>query len=499
MKASILIIIGFIIFLFLLNIVYEYVHTFNVRKTKYRSDCSPLLMHVFLHIHILNDIVSGCFYNGYVKLKIIGYSIYVFVTFDQKKYFQNVVRWQGRKRHHVLNREEIRNRERELYDKFSNNQNVEVKTIYFIRHSESVWNNAFNKKFNFYSIFNISFIFVHEIVFLFSSRTVLFDSPLSVNGIIQSLELSNFLRINENDDTHDEGEKKRGEKRKGKSHNDKMMTMLSSYDENFISDDESVKFYDFHKSRFWRVDKKNISQISLEDKKKTTKQEMKYMESLCTKDNTNDLLQNKSDCFLNKSDEHYDPQEIIDLDITHHIDILNRKRYESTILCSNLRRTISSSFIGFYNRLHLHNENIYVLDSLKEVSRNPDCVSLLPFYKKYILTDMESFVHKDIENMSKRNININNNKKYWNIFTDTLNFIFQSPDNIFIIFGHSLWISIFFKTFLKTFHEAQLLKLQNSGILLFNVAKYINDKGEYEYEIMYNSIRVLYKDFEEKR
>lgn len=247
------------------------------------------------------------------------------------------------------------------------------------------------------------------------------------------------------------------------------------------------------------------SWMSLEELSIKGKNKIEFNEE-CFKEHYNGINKSsgKMECHKNKqhasvsasASASYDPEAIVNLNIKDHIDILNRIKHKSAILCSNLRRTISSCFIGFYNRLNVYNENVYILNSLQEISRNPDCIPLLSFYHKYITTDMELLLHRDMEKLCKRNIFINNATTRSNTFADTLKFIFENENDIFIIFGHSLWIYIFFNSFLKLHHKAKLYKLQNSGIILFNIARYMNDKNEPEYEIISSSIRLIYKNFE---
>ncbi|CRH04041.1 conserved Plasmodium protein, unknown function [Plasmodium relictum] len=443
MKFFIILLVVILLTFFTINIIFGYIHIFNLKKHKNKKNTSnKRLLKLFLHVRILKEIIVNSIINFYIKIKIISYCVHKYVSFNKNKYVKI-----------SENKKEGEN--------FINKENCEIKTIYFIRHSESVWNNTFNKKLTFKAFINIFLVIFYEFIFLFSKKSALIDSPLSTNGIIQSLELSNFLQ----------------EEKKNKNGNKHCSVPINQID----FSDENVKKYEnsLEMIKMQQCDSKNNNFIK-----------NKVSENIADMKNTYDINNLKND------DDHYDHKKIINLSIKEHIDVLNKLKYNSVLLCSDLRRTISSCFISFYNRINKFNESIYVLNSLQEISRNPDCVPLLKFYNKYITTDIENFLHKDVERLFKKNIKIASTSSE-NYILDTLKYIFDNENNIFIIFGHSLWFLLFFNYFLKIPHKAKTHKMQNSSIVVFNIMKCTHE-NKVDYEIEKNSIRVIYKGFDEK-
>ncbi|ETW40246.1 hypothetical protein PFNF135_05290 [Plasmodium falciparum NF135/5.C10] len=380
-----------------------------------------------------------------------------------------------------------------------NKKNVKVKTIYFIRHSESVWNSVFNKEMSTKQFLKMFMVILYELVFLFSKKSALIDSPLSNTGIIQSIELSNFLlegRTDFNDEFCEETFNHIeyiNDKNKTNDNN------IKNKDEYIINNNNynNIDLYKLSKKKL----KKNKNSISNYNKKQENNDILTTNNNDYSHDNSNDnhkiheeqdnilpnvknyiTYDNDHDNYSNKGNynyrnDEYNHEEIINLNLKDHIDILNNKKYDSVLLCSDLRRTISSCFISFYNRINKNNEDIYVLNSLQEISRNPDCVPLMKYYNKYVTTDIEKFLHKDVEKLFRKNIKFNKNFTR-NSFLDTLDYIFNHEKNIFIIFGHSLWFLHFFKYFLKESHKAKTNKLKNASVIVFNIYKYENDDEE---------------------
>ncbi|SBT46288.1 conserved Plasmodium protein, unknown function [Plasmodium ovale wallikeri] len=423
-------------------------------------------------------------------------------------------------------------------------ENVRVKTIYFVRHSESIWNSVVNKEFSVKTFLNGCLVLLYEIFFLFSKKSVIVDSPLSNCGVIQSIELSNFLQQgnqhNENDlcvvsigqennierDTHDSeknGTIEMEDLRRCGSSEDAILANPSK-EGGSAADGSRVGGSAADGSRVGGsaaggsrvggsaadgssvVENKNtrVTRSSNDGKNKLDEEngeggnQSKVRQRRGKKEeNVNHITNNRSsntksiDIPNGKYQQgSYNHKEVINLSIREHIDVLNSNNvmYSSTILCSDLRRAISSCFISFYNRVNKNNEPIYILNSLQEISRNPDCVSLFPFHKyKYITTDIEDFLHKDVEKLCKKNIIYTNNFSK-NKFIDTLSYVFNNDSNIFIIFGHSLWFRLFFNYFLKQPHKAKTNKIKNSGIIVFNMMSYYQG-GNIKYEIEPDSVR----------
>jgi hypothetical protein len=67
------------------------------------------------------------------------------------------------------------------------------KTVVFIRHGESDWNNVFNKGINFSFISRLIRAIIKEILLYASPDSVFIDSPLNFEGIEQAIELRKFI------------------------------------------------------------------------------------------------------------------------------------------------------------------------------------------------------------------------------------------------------------------------------------------------------------------
>lgn len=68
-----------------------------------------------------------------------------------------------------------------------------TKTIVFIRHGESDWNNVFNKGINLNFIINLIKAMIEEVRMFTSVNSTFIDSPLNFEGIDQALELSRYI------------------------------------------------------------------------------------------------------------------------------------------------------------------------------------------------------------------------------------------------------------------------------------------------------------------
>ncbi|KMZ78322.1 hypothetical protein PVIIG_02320 [Plasmodium vivax India VII] len=194
-------------------------------------------------------------------------------------------------------------------------------------------------------------------------------------------------------------------------------------------------------------------------------------------------------------EEQYRSENMLNMSVKEHIDVLNNTKYKSVVLCSDLRRAITSCFIALQDRFKTSSENVYVLKSLQELSRNADSITLFNFYHKYVTPTTKNYVSDDVDALIKQKVKMAE-KKHRSRFQDTLSYIFGDSNNIFIIFGHSLWFLSFFKTFLKGPHKARNHKMRNSSVVVFNLSKYEDEEGEEQYEIEEGSVKVVFKGFE---
>ncbi|KJP88491.1 hypothetical protein AK88_01770 [Plasmodium fragile] len=196
-------------------------------------------------------------------------------------------------------------------------------------------------------------------------------------------------------------------------------------------------------------------------------------------------------------EEQYKSENILSMTVKEHVDILNNKKYNSVVLCSDLRRAIISCFIAMQDRFATSKENVYMLKSLQELSRNVDSITLFNFYHKYVTPTKKNYVSEDVNTMIKQQVKMTETT-HGRRFQDTLSYIFSDTNNIFIIFGHSLWFLSFFRSFLKPPHTARNHKMRNSAVVVFNLSKYEDEKGKEQYEIDPDSVTVIFKGFEKK-
>ena len=177
----------------------------------------------------------------------------------------------------------------------------------------------------------------------------------------------------------------------------------------------------------------------------------------------------------------------------------------SKIVCSSLRRALSTMVSAFRERLGRTKESIVVLSSLQEISRNPDTLSITPVGKtveaswidKASSIPFQSFFTDQIDmryHLGNKAIDSNGLKRMNEFchvaFTDAL------PEQFIIVGGHSIWFRSFFRTFLpfECCHLSKKNKLVNAGCVAFDLLKTDMD-GEEKFMINENSIRIIYGGF----
>lgn len=276
------------------------------------------------------------------------------------------------------------------------------KTLVFIRHGESDWNNIFNKGLNVRMIVNLVKSLINEFMILPLVHSIFLDSPLNHEGIDQALELRRFIASSANDPT------------------------LTP----------------------------NVKQI---------------LEVLRT--GSNDSLP------------------------------------PSIIVSSTLRRAIATTVLGLWDRVAKTGEQVHLLSSLQEISRNVDTFALAPanglsdLPDDRIIPHCEGFDPAKLFNVS--NNFGNKNRSFYGIkrllaFNE---WAFKQPEDIIIVGGHSLWFKQYFNTFLphSCTHEARNKKIQNSGIVTCKVYDYVDPQdGVTYYRVDPDSIEVVYGGFTTK-
>ncbi|SCM05580.1 conserved Plasmodium protein, unknown function [Plasmodium chabaudi chabaudi] len=510
---------AFFTILFVFSGVFEYIHRRGSRMTQYinsKKIKNKKSASIILHGHMLKDSFASVLVNFFRKLRIINNVVVRYVSYNESKL--------AKKQDDETPNNDIPQEE--------SNKNVKVKTIYFIRHAESIWNSVINRKLSTQKVVDIGLLLLYETCLLFNKKSVIVDSPLSNAGVMQSVELLNFLNqgqtgINQEplicyrepcnnikeDDLKDKTQKTMEIARKNSIKNlykkAKRRRKKKTDDDDNASNDTGKKKEKKKKKKselkktldgeYFNILLENLNKDNKSDDAMTTKNsDNENNNEENDDDEDNDEEEVDDDDYVYTDDEkEYDPDEVINLSIEDHIKIINNtSQYESSILCSDLRRTISTCFISLNNRINTNKDSINILNSLQEISRNPDCVPLFPYYDdKYVKPEVESVFYNKVGKLLKTKIKLRNRASQ-NKFIDTLDYIFSQNDDIFIIFGHSNWFRIFFNKFLKGPHISKTNKIKNSGIVVFNIIK-SDDNGTPHYEVQENSVRSIYKGFEE--
>mmetsp|Transcript_20760 Transcript_20760/g.31424 ORF Transcript_20760/g.31424 Transcript_20760/m.31424 type:complete len:353 (+) Transcript_20760:250-1308(+) len=177
----------------------------------------------------------------------------------------------------------------------------------------------------------------------------------------------------------------------------------------------------------------------------------------------------------------------------------------SKIVCSSLRRAISTIAGGFRDRLSRHpQDKILIVPSLQEISRNPDTLSITPAYtpvsaswidKTSKICDFQQVFSTQLDvslHIGNKPINTNGLKR----MLEFCDYAFNVEEDHIIVGGHSIWFRSFFKTFLpyKIDHKSKQRKLKNCGVVAITLMKASMEDGE-KYMIDPQSINIVFGGF----
>ena len=182
-----------------------------------------------------------------------------------------------------------------------------------------------------------------------------------------------------------------------------------------------------------------------------------------------------------------------------------KTRPSSQLVSSNLRRAISTTVVGFQDRLQqqMDGDKIQLWPQLQEISRNPDALSITPSQGKVITSwtdppELERIFAQQIDtSFHKGNKPVGSNgllrmQSFCRaVFHDT------DHENL-VVAGHSLWFRSFFRTYLPygLEHVSKKRKLMNGGCVGFDLMRVKDDKtGQEHYMIDSKTITVLYGGF----
>lgn len=177
----------------------------------------------------------------------------------------------------------------------------------------------------------------------------------------------------------------------------------------------------------------------------------------------------------------------------------------SKIVCSNLRRAISTVAAGFRDRLSRKtSESIIIIPSLQEISRNPDTLSITPpqtlvtpswIEKESTIADFQQIYAKQCDvSLHTGNKPINTNGLIR--MKEFCKYAFEQEVDVLICGGHSIWFRSFFRTFLPYAdnHVSKTRKIVNGGTVSFTLLKTETEDGPI-YMVDPKSFFVVYGGF----
>lgn len=185
---------------------------------------------------------------------------------------------------------------------------------------------------------------------------------------------------------------------------------------------------------------------------------------------------------------------------------------KSKIICSNLRRAVSTIICGFNDRLTKHgaSDKIYIVPCLQEISSNPDTLSLTPPHTpieaSWIEKGYKGCNFQEVFN-SQTDMSLHtgnkpldtNGLKRMNEFCDYIFSTGCADTSFFIVGGHSIWFRYFFNIYLpySVHHVSKQKKVVNCGIITLDVMKAETRRGP-KYMIDPKTIKPVYGGFDVK-
>lgn len=178
----------------------------------------------------------------------------------------------------------------------------------------------------------------------------------------------------------------------------------------------------------------------------------------------------------------------------------------SKLVSSNLRRAISTVAGGFSERLKRRpDDQVFVIPSLQEISRNPDTLSLTPAHEKVTAswiekeaTDICNFqaIFDKRFDMSSHTGNKPLNTNGLKRMLEFGNYVFTVDEDVVIAGGHSIWFRSFFRTFLPndSNHPGKSRKVVNCGAVAFTLVKK-GDGADAMFAVDPGSVAVIYGGF----
>lgn len=175
----------------------------------------------------------------------------------------------------------------------------------------------------------------------------------------------------------------------------------------------------------------------------------------------------------------------------------------SVITTSNLRRAIATTTVGLWSRIQRTKEQIMILSSLQEISRNVDTKALAPRNGVPDLHRIAEYLDGEFspEVLYDTSANLGNKNSYFN-GVKRLNafneWVFKRDEDLIIVGGHSLWFKYFFQMYVphKIEHECKSKKIVNSGLVSFELERWEDNEDKVlGYRVDPTSIQTIYGGF----
>lgn len=190
--------------------------------------------------------------------------------------------------------------------------------------------------------------------------------------------------------------------------------------------------------------------------------------------------------------------------------VINGVVGSSVIVTSVLRRAISTTVVCLGKRLRKADEQVHVMTSLQEISRNVDTLAITPAQTKPVLSLYEKDHHQkhstsaDLQYQTQTTAHLNTGNKTlkqlgMHRHHEFIEWAFQEHADWIVVGGHSLWFREFFKSFMpkSAVHDAKKYKIVNCGVVAFDLYKSKDQKGVYRIDP--ESIKEIYGGFEMKK
>ncbi|KAK3266742.1 hypothetical protein CYMTET_24659 [Cymbomonas tetramitiformis] len=155
------------------------------------------------------------------------------------------------------------------------------------------------------------------------------------------------------------------------------------------------------------------------------------------------------------------------------------ERGSSILVSSNLRRAIATGTVALWGRLQRTKESLHILSSLQEISRNPDTIALskangIPDLNRHRKDLGDNFDPESLYDASHNQGNKTTKSTGLLRMQAFAKWVFETPEDVVIATGHSLYFRNFFNTYLPQNvpdHPARKKKLTNCGVASFQLAK----------------------------